>query len=181
MPNFNKTHFLPKNTHSQFLDLFKFYPPKFPYFSTTESLSLTSKDFFNTMELFSKFTPTTFPTCPLLITSFFPSVFILYPGDFVKCCLQNFPHLSTTEFLILPPKYSFCPLQIASTFTPTFSFLYNIDYIFSTPKMCILSLKYHLSFSLKIAPEINSDLAPKLPFSYTNSSCGPSQFPQAFS
>lgn len=50
---------------------FKFYLPKFPYFSTN-SLIFTSKYLFNTMELFSRFTPTFFPTCPLLIASFFP-------------------------------------------------------------------------------------------------------------
>lgn len=70
-------------------------------------------------------------------------MFIPYPRDLVRLCLQNFPHLSTSENLIFTPKYSFCPLQITSSFTPQ---------IFLPVKYWLFSPKHHLSFSSKISP-----------------------------
>lgn len=76
MLTFNKTSFLPKNTHSELLDLSKFYPPNSPTFSTLiDSLSFTSKQFFKNMELFSRFIPPHFPYMLMAHHLIFPSKF----------------------------------------------------------------------------------------------------------
>lgn len=86
--------------------------------------------------------PQIFSTSSLLIT------YLIFPSrDLGRLCLQNFPHLSTSEYLIFTPKHSFCPLQITSSFTLK---------IFSPVKYwLLLSPKHHLSFSSKISPYLS--------------------------
>lgn len=101
----------------------------------------------------SQIEPQIFPTCSALITSFFPQCVHSLLLRFCQILPPTFS-LSTTEYLILAPIYSFCPLQITLSFIPqNFPSCTILISSFLLQKFA-LSPIHHLSFSLKNATSL---------------------------
>lgn len=153
MLNFNKTSFLPKNTHSELLDLSKFYPPNSPTFQhwlipsvLLPSNSLRTWSFSHDLYLHI------FPTCSWLITSFFP---------------QSFHSLSQRFCEVLPPKFSLPGHYRVHYFACKIVILSPSDYINFYPQLfcCTILIKSFLPQKCAFCPlNITLGFSSKMPY-----------------
>lgn len=154
------------------------FTQKIPHLPTTDSLTCYLSMFMLSPRNYLRFSPQIFPTCSVLIISFFPQCVHSLLLRFCQVLPPKFS-LSTTEYLIFTPIYSLCPLQIALSFTP--KIFLPVQYwlaLFYSKKFAFSPLNITSPFPSKMPP--CSHWHP-LTFSYTNSSCVPSQLSQAFS